>query len=800
MPEKIFCYIPEAVVSIKETGPLVRELLANAIAARVKPATLPRLVKHIAVLLDESHVAHVKALGRELGLAPGRVVGGLIYAMHLLGCSKTATGNNPNLRLEGLRSSQITCLEAAAPLLAKGKIILTEAGTGSGKSRLIAHAAAYALSLRDAGARIDLRPVDITHKNTVPPLFLREFAHKAQAIRQERLSHLTHPEPKAVLVAAPSIENVVHLIREWQTVAPTIDPDKKIRTAVVFGRAQFVSESKLNLLLDELDEDIPDITMWLRSGMTLHYTDSTQALAREIPNIRGLMADLEQIAANTAINAADAALDDDCFESEAVLYQRLRGEAMDADLVFTTTAMLCMDNIRLTSQTTSNLLPYPWALFIDEAHTLESVQSAMCASSLSFLRLTAELRAPHWKSLLKNSPSAFAISCVNNAASLLADIPNMQGLPIHEDNAERSVIHAWQQSRTALDELLKALNWVMEDIDVKKPGLTPEQLKSIKYVRQAVYTLDNIKAGWRGHIAHSSKKHKISFHVGPQSIQKYLVARWETTPMCMLLSGTLAHLGSNGASFSAIKAELGISPDREGYTAPIHPSWLHSTPTLYTPDVSVFHNFVPPSGIDPDPESMTYWLSWCAKAIAVAADDAKGGTLVLMTSYERVELLSQIIEQKHPHLASRLITQDRRQRISSLAEDFKRRARNDERPIWIATGPAWTGLDLSDTTVSESAADQDHLLTDVIMPNLPFGLDRSTTHVARMARIGFGTEIVAVQRKFRQGIGRLVRRDGLKDRRIWILDGRLQHPAAKMYMADMQRVLNLYLHRRNFVV
>ena len=66
--------------------------------------------------------------------------------------------------------------------------------------------------------------------------------------------------------------------------------------------------------------------------------------------------------------------------------------------------------------------------------------------------------------------------------------------------------------------------------------------------------------------------------------------------------------------------------------------------------------------------------------------------------------------------------------------------------------------------------------------------------------MGFGIEKIATQRTLRNGLGRGVRREGLVSRRYWVLDGRLQHPATFNYTADLRRVLQLYLHRKNFEV
>jgi Rad3-related DNA helicase len=86
------------------------------------------------------------------------------------------------------------------------------------------------------------------------------------------------------------------------------------------------------------------------------------------------------------------------------------------------------------------------------------------------------------------------------------------------------------------------------------------------------------------------------------------------------------------------------------------------------------------------------------------------------------------------------------------------------------------------------------LLTDLVLPALPFGTDQSSTHRGRKKAFGFGVEVQKAFRKFRQALGRLVRREGLVDRHIWLLDGRLVHPGATTYTADMRLWISRYTH------
>ncbi len=793
MRQKIFCYIPDVCLNTtQDISSQVRTLLTNALEAGLTPAELPRNVKQSVVDLSAEHMQAIKALSVEYKLAPGRIVGGLLFAQHL--ASQPIAAHSVEVR--GLRPGQAALLEEAAPLLHDGKIVFAEAGTGSGKSRLIAHAAAFALSLRNQDLLPKLR---VLGPSCGLPTFLMDHANRAHAVRTQRLSQ-SEPTKGAVIVCAPSIENIVHLLKEWQMVRKTLDPKGLIQVSVVLGRGQFVSPTKLALLLAELDEPAPAIQKWLVSGMKMHHTEATKVLGKAAPGVSGLMADLEFLASDTALNAQDAALDEDCHEDEMEAYVQMRQAAMQADLVVTSTAMLAMDNMLLTSEDRLGLLPYPIALFVDEAHMLESVQASVAAKALSFMRLQAEIRSTDWKSLRKDSAAMDVLSAIKTAAKSLEQIPDGTALPIDRCD-DPNAIAAWHAAQPALQALEGAIAKIVGGQDSpSRSKKTPEQTRALRYIQKSLVALENIKAGWKGHITQSPRRLQIGFTVGPSSVQKYLLARWETTPMAMLMSGTLAHIGVAGPSVAPIKAEMGVPPDRDAVTTPLHPAWLYSTPKVYTPSSAIFHEFIPPSGMDADEDEMRIWLRRCARVVDHAAASAVGGTLVLMTSFDRLDGLVSALRTKHPGLADRLVVQDRHQRLSQSAEIFRSMGQAALRPVWIATGAAWTGLDLSDKSVSDERSNEDTLLTDLIIPNLPFGLDRGTTHMARMNRIGFGAEVVGVQRRLRQGLGRLVRREGVKDRRIWVLDGRLQHPSAQAYTADLQRVLKLYLHQDCFSI
>ena len=94
-----------------------------------------------------------------------------------------------------------------------------------------------------------------------------------------------------------------------------------------------------------------------------------------------------------------------------------------------------------------------------------------------------------------------------------------------------------------------------------------------------------------------------------------------------------------------------------------------------------------------------------------------------MTGYERAGLVARAVARRLPGPA--IITQTARHGAVAAGDEFRASAAAGHRPIWVATGGAWTGRDLRDRSVPGDRAGDDLLLTDMVIPALPFGTDRS---------------------------------------------------------------------------
>lgn len=111
------------------------------------------------------------------------------------------------------------------------------------------------------------------------------------------------------------------------------------------------------------------------------------------------------------------------------------------------------------------------------------------------------------------------------------------------------------------------------------------------------------------------------------------------------------------------------------------------------------------------------------------------------------------------------------------------KARAGLRPVWIAAGGAWTGLDISDKRFEPT---EDFMLTDLAILNISFGTNGSTTHKARQEWMKTAERDRAAL-EFKQGIGRLMLRSGLLDRRLHILDPRVWYKS--VHYAPFRRML-----------
>jgi CRISPR type IV-associated DEAD/DEAH-box helicase Csf4 len=87
------------------------------------------------------------------------------------------------------------------------------------------------------------------------------------------------------------------------------------------------------------------------------------------------------------------------------------------------------------------------------------------------------------------------------------------------------------------------------------------------------------------------------------------------------------------------------------------------------------------------------------------------------------------------------------------------------------------------------------VIATLIIPKLPFGLNRSLSYHARLARSRKqgAMDVMETVIRFKQGLGRLIRLENQpKNRRILVLDGRLRMPEYKGFLGPFMREIESY--------
>lgn len=430
----------------------------------------------------------------------------------------------------------------------------------------------------------------------------------------------------------------------------------------------------------------------------------------------------------------------------------------------------------------------PDFLIVDEAHQLE----ANCARALSRPISTLKL--------------------MRNLEALQADVRSITRADVQEVEAANNVLRMlWQQAgepetplliamdsdlARAAQGLLQAINVVL---DRKRPKhyASPHLRDVQRDARALSISFSESRRGFRAFLTTTAVRHHPLIVTGRPSVDVELGFLWTAIARRgVMMSATLATGGGGLAgAYESARREAGVPAQRFASVGPIVPAWLTRGVTLHLPAPK---SLFPPIGERDDPDARQLWLDASAAYIEQTRRTAAGGTLVLVNSYEDLETLHRLLGER-PAVHTAL----RGRRIADLEAPFYRSALAGDRPVLIATGAAWTGLDLGGhrlQVIDETPlpAESDQVLTDLVIMRLPFGMNSTITHHFRKQVFGLLVESSATARLLKQGVGRLVRRQGLPtNRRIHILDRRILGATTRQapMVAPSRDVLAVYEHR-----
>ncbi|MFP3637820.1 type IV CRISPR-associated DEAD/DEAH-box helicase Csf4 [Paraburkholderia sp. SIMBA_054] len=799
--------IPDYAIKKQQDPALVkaalRDVLKDAVAQGVAPLELqPDASKSVTFTLSlpQPAASLAGAMMKSAGLTAGPLAKRLLAAMRERGPRETPVDeSDPFVSLvrklgaagasTSIRPGQVELAANVRDALARGKIGLVEGGTGSGKTRvMVACAARYA------------------------------FEHNCR-----------------VVLAAPTLALLRQFAQEYQRQAEVNDMPH-LRT--VFGRKEFVSEHDLRQMLrsPSLSERYPEVEEWLAAGGPSAGSINVPWLAHALSEIAPTFpVDDVRLAAAISMPTDGG-------------YRAYSAQFVDDDadpgteLLLCTHAMLAQDlRIRQWSarknsdyvsieNTTRSLREARREADEDDLAELDLEYDALSGERVDIYRNTKGL-LPDYQALLLDEGHDFEQNVANALSSFLALRPLVRHLYDFRDSGGRITVEditrvegyideisrCGRQIGTDMvnlnapaDEVLKAryaLSSALTVLDkIPKPrqgASTPkERLVAWNHIRQAIGMLKAINGrnvtAW---LRFSPQLRFPSLYLGSTTVERTLTTMWASLNAGAVLSATLYLKRHDGMSAAYQRMRLGIPEERAAEYSPVAEPWSVTPITaLYTAGRKG-KDLRPPTRadrLDPLAHSVAeaQWLDNLAPYIAGIWATADGGVLVLLPSYANVKAIADRVRDEIPSLVIAVQGYP----LASQKRDFLQARHRGEKPVWLSVGGAWTGLDVGGHDPWEQMfgetmpAPVDNVLTDLVIPRLPFGTNQSISHVWRVNnRPDVPWELFETAIRFKQGLGRLVRRDGLpKNRRVWVLDGRIQDGGAGASYALFRQMMSPY--------
>ena len=559
-----------------------------------------------------------------------------------------------------------------------------------------------------------------------------------------------------VVVAGPTLAVLAHLHEEFLALGNTDVP-----VSVIVGASEFVDDEALLEYLQRAEND-PDLVvdegvrMWVAGGARAINTNVAAAKALG-ENACWLMEDLRSLC--DLMDPDDFRLIDEVDKQGRSQSRenvaRMRQQAMESTGVVLCTHMMLAIGQRIRWR---GILPAPKVLLVDEIHLLESTIAS--ANSLRFSTYTASIALrQHMAAHGDDTTSKKALASIKKLSGFVESLL-ARGESVLARNGE-SLISA--ETRAQLLELTDTAHKLLGSS--KLAGMAHQDML-VKALRNFSRTLQGQTQDiWA--IERTQSKGYAALLTGPSSVRMQLGDIWKTAEGgAGLVSATLYAINEDGEyRCDYMRMVLNLPITRVETPVPVREKHITQLPTLHTPTAATSAMLIPPAQRDDDDDEIQ-WQSRLAQVVAMVDARAKGGVLVLCTAYADVRALETNLRDL---LGERLVAQAPGRRFQGLLNDFRRIHAKGLRPVLIGVGTAWTGVDLSDSEVSP---EQDTLLTDLVITRLPVSLNSSLSMQQRVNAMGLYPLVNETLLTLKQGLGRLIRRDGVTSRHIWFLDGR----------------------------
>lgn len=443
----------------------------------------------------------------------------------------------------------------------------------------------------------------------------------------------------------------------------------------------------------------------------------------------------------------------------------------------------------------SGIIPAYRYLMVDECHLFESSLSRVLSSYVAIRQIGRELRE-----FLEagGKVSQAAIKQVNLA---LKDITAC-GPSADSESRNGDVVIVNGSNSERHPELIPAIRTIVRIIEtLKAPPKGSDPIASGLYLamKRDLIALRAVVNGSYGMLNFSPTRKFPQMTVGKPSIESMLRQLWAFVEGASCVSATIYLPKGNTTTAWYLKSVLAIPDHREVEYSPSAGPWIYRPiKEIWQPSIDAdISNLTPPSyaankinEADFIKHTELWHKSIANTVVERVIPSAAGGILVLCTSYKTCNEVAADLSAKLKDVT--IVEAKPDFSLTQQKAMFIAARKQGKQAIWLATGGAWTGLDVSGKDVGLNS-DEDNLLTDLVIPRLPFNTNRSITHQHRkIYRASTNWEVFETCFAFRQALGRLIRRVGLpKNRRIWMLDARMVGVDAARFTM-FQKILDQY--------
>lgn len=620
-----------------------------------------------------------------------------------------------------------------------------------------------------------------------------------------------------VIVAAPTIVICNQLARELQVLQQTDKFGTEIKAMRFPGAAEFVDDLRLKEWITQFPDDTNtpvELVNWVNSGGLHDQSDSLAKMCAEHGiTLKWQAQDLIRIAPNfpykdfllylhqeKGIESEARTLlkkirklafpsleeEDDVYSSFELATKKIEEPKPAVDIIICTHMMLA-----LAQKTQWRLLPAPAVLLVDEAHLLEQTISKINSQQISFWAL--RFRLAHYcrqHGLSRNTRARELLRCASDLMKYLDAVDTANGALRVEPGSELFIRLA-QDVRFLSKGLSSKLTF--------KSGAFSD--KGLIRDISAAADLFNSRNPVQCYLEFSPSKRYPSLNVGAPSIAPQAGALWKAAQHGVILASATLYTPDESANQKCdyFVRNLCLPLARLHTPVPVVLPDIYSVPTLYVPSPGAITRFSRPTGVKgknyTEEDEARWYQIMAAKIGEIVQKRNTGGSLVLLNSYEQLAGIVPLIDAAMMN-PIRAVVQTKNESMETLVRRFKTLHGLGYSPVMFALGGAWTGLDLRQDGVPP---ERDTLLKTLIIGCAPLGQNKTITMQHRVNTRGFSAVSSEGLLILKQGLGRLIRCEGLTDREIWMLDGRIYDKDwAPQFSRPARRMLLQYNNRRTF--